>query len=524
MPWHSQEALEFIDQRLHRPLVTYLFPLLPFLLLASACVDGLTRPRRPLFLRSGSGLILLSLCVSALFGALLAITGHGAVSALLTLGVLAFFTIASNAKFVMLGEPLVFSDLALIGAVFKHPQFYLSAVKLWQKIAVIVAGIALFGTIIYFFHPRWDGRIWGVAIAAFALIALQLYGHHLLRTGAVHPLKFEQDVEQLGLWPSLFLYWRAWRDLPDPAPWEIGDRTTPANAPRLIIAVQCESFADPAEIFAHLGPEAQLKLPALASAREQAAFHGKLLVSGFGAYTMRTEYGLLFGRSEAECGYRRFDPLLTAKGEPSYALPAKLKSCDTAWNCAFLHPHDMRFYGRNEIMPSASFDQLVGEEHFTPPAPHEGRYVTDAAMAEQLICRAKDGSDNPQFLYAVTIENHGPWQDDPLKHVGTDSAPTLVESYNQLVQRSDAMLATLQRHMAEITAEKSVPGLLIFFGDHRPSIPGATAPQAERHTPYVVLHYDAQGQLLTGANHEQDLTPAELHALIVDLTLGADGI
>src|SRR3546814_10576991 len=84
--------------------------------------------------------------------------------------------------------------------------------------------------------------------------------------------------------------------------------------------VQCESYADPAELF----DDPALVLPGLAAARASAWRQGRLLVSGFGAYTMRTEYGLIFGRDEADLGFRRFDPYLTAIGETSHALPIRL--------------------------------------------------------------------------------------------------------------------------------------------------------------------------------------------------------
>jgi hypothetical protein len=64
------------------------------------------------------------------------------------------------------------------------------------------------------------------------------------------------------------------------------------------------------------------------------------------------------------------------------------------------------------------------------------------------------------------------------------------------------------------------PALLAFFGDHRPSIPGATAPGGARHTPYVMVRLDGTGEIVPGPNRRADLTPGELHDAILDAVLG----
>jgi len=283
--------------------------------------------------------------------------------------------------------------------------------------------------------------------------------------------------------------------------------------PELIVAIQCESFADPVELFG----DPAMALPGLTAARAEAWHWGNLLVSGFGAYTMRTEYALLFGREESDLGFRRFDPFLTALRDSSYALPMRLRPA--GWRSLFIHPHDMRFYGRDRILPASGFDRLVGEESFAPPAKGEGRYVTDAAIAYEILTRAAEATD-PTLLYAVTIENHGPWSaDKDAATQGSDSRSPglLVGKYRRLVAKGDAMLTELRVGIAALQR----PAMLVFFGDHRPSIPGASEPGGDRHTPYVMLRFDARGQLVEGDGQPRDLTPAALHHLILDDALGA---
>jgi hypothetical protein len=450
---------------------------------------------------------------TAFFGLFLAACGNFLAAVALTLAVQALLVVASNAKHAMLGEPLLFSDLALVGAVFRHPQFYLSAVAIWQRAVAILVAAVLLSVLVRFFVLDLDVHLKGIALFIGGLVVLALsLGSRSVRRLASEP-DADADVRRHGLLPVLLLYWLRWRESRDPPPCPRVERQgAPELAPELVVIVQCESFADPAELFGDPALDPALVVPGLFFAREHAWQWGNLAVSGFGAYTMRTEYGVLFGREEEALGFRRYDPFLTALREASYALPARLK--EAGWRSLFVHPHDMRFYGRDRIMPAAGFAELVGEERFAPLGSQESRYVTDAAMADVILALARTAAQarEPTMLYVVTIENHGPW--------ATDVSPTsgdLVPGYLRLAHNSDAMLMAL---LAGLRALKR-PAMLVFFGDHRPSIPGATAPGGDKHTPYVMMRINAGGGIVSGENRRTDLTPAELHHAILDAVLGA---
>ena len=438
---------------------------------------------------------------AGLFGLFLALCGNAAVALALTLAVHALLVVASNAKHAMLGEPLLFSDLALVGAIFRHPQFYLSAVAIWQRVVAAITAAFLLGVVGWLSDADPVAHLVGALVLALSMAALTLS----LAQGRAARLAprpdAHADTRRLGLTPTLLLYWLRWRESRDPPPCLRIERRLPEHPAELVVVIQCESFADPVELFG----DPALALPGLAFARQHAAQWGNLEVSGFGAYTMRTEYGVLFGRDEEALGFRRYDPFLTALGEASHALPAKL---GPGWRSQFVHPHDMRFYGRDQIMPAGGFAELVGEDRFAAPGAEEGRYVTDAAMTREILTIAAKAS-GPNLIYAVTIENHGPW--------APHGDASLTQGYLRLVRKGDAMLSGLLDGLAAIGR----PALLVFFGDHRPSIPGATAPGGDRHTPYVMIQLDAQGQVEPGGNRRVDLTPARLHHAVLETVLGA---
>ena len=470
--------------------------LVALMLGSAAAADGLVRPMGR---RSLAGLWLGQLLVLGLFGLVLALAGNAPVAALVATGLALALSLVSNAKAAVLGEPLVFTDLVLVGAVFRHPQFYLDALKRWQLAALVLGAAGLALGLALTFSPALQPHVEGLVLLGVVLALLAI----TLRLPRWHDLApcpdAEADVARHGLLPTLLLHWRRWRQSADPQPCQDG-LPAPASA-ALVIAVQCESFADPADLFG----VPDLALPGLAAARRQAWAHGGLLVSGFGAYTMRTEYGVIFGRDEAALGFRRFDPYLTALGEASHALPARLAR--TGWTSLFIHPHDLRFYGRERILPAAGFAELVGPEAFAAPA--EGRYVGDAAIADMILARA-EAAKGPCLIHAVTIENHGPW---PVDQAGSHGS--MSSAYLALVRRGDAMLSRLIDGVAALRR----PAVLLFYGDHRPSIPGAVVPGGDRRTPYVMLRFASDGAIVPGLNDAVDRTPADLHrALIAAIT------
>jgi hypothetical protein len=471
------------------------------MLAASLLLDAAVRPRSG-HLRRWQGVSLHLLAMTGMFALWLVAFGNATAAAVMAIAAMALFTVASNAKHKMLGEPLVFSDLALIAGIIRHPRFYFTAIPARQRwIAAIGAAVAVIA-LVPLISTRPQPHLMGAGLLLWASGATWLLLRARWFDSIASTPDLAGDVARFGLIATLLFYWRRWRRTPDPRPCPVLapiDDLAGSAAPQLIVIVQCESFADPAEFT----DEASPSLLGLDRARAMAWQHGDLHVSGFGAYTMRTEYGVLFGRSENALGFRRYDPFLTAQGEASYALPARLAGA--GYRSSFIHPHDMRFYSRDRLMPAIGFDEVIGESGFAPAPAGGGRYVDDRTLGAALVDLARQAT-TPRLIYAVTMENHGPWDSDNAR----DAAGRL-DAYLGRLRSSDAMLDDLIQYLST----DGRPALLVFFGDHRPSIPGVTAPGGARHTPYVVVRFDAGGRILKGESAAIDLTPAALHHLVL---------
>lgn len=465
--------------------------LFPAMIVASLLLDARVRPRVSR-LRSARGVIVHVLLVTVAFGLALALFGNPPVAAAIGIVAVGVLTIASNAKHRMLGEPLVFSDLALLGAIPRHPQFYFTAIPRAQRVLLAIGALVVAVLLAAAFEAQQLLHLAGLALLLAALGAIRALLRGRWLGGVAQAPDLHADVARHGLLATLLLYWWRWRGTADPPPLP---PLKAAGAPDIIVIVQCESFADPAELAA-----GQEKLLALAAARASAWQYGDLQVSGFGAYTMRTEYGVLFGREEDALGFRRYDPFLTAFGETSYALPARLPG----HAASFVHPHDLRFYARHRLMPASGFGTLIGEDAFAPPTEggRAGRYVDDRTLGDALAGLVA-AATAPTLLYAVTMENHGPWDS-----AAATRGQSRLDAYLHHLRSSDAMLGDL----IERLAQDGRSALLVFFGDHRPSIPGVTAPGGARHTPYVMLRF---GEGAGPGPGRVDLTPAGLHRAIL---------
>ncbi len=480
------------------------------MVLAAELLDRLAAPARG-WRRSMASLPPRQLGVMLLFGLGLGLTGNIAIAAMMPVLLALGCVTASNAKYRLLGEPLIFTDFLVVTDMLRAPGFYLNAVPTAAWVLVPLVAVGLGWLILEGLTLDASTQAAGVALVAVCgggLIGLPNSGPYR-RLVTVPDLG--RDVRRHGLFTTMLLHGMRWRAQRDPPPC-IRPGPSVFTEVELVVVVQCESFTDPADYGGH-DP-----LPGLAGARSRAALWGRLDVSGFGAYTMRTEYGVLFGRSETQLGFRCFNPFLTASGERSYALPIRLRPRFS--RAVFLHPHDLRFYQRDRLMPSIGFDTILGPEAFPgqgarePAGRAQGPHVADAVMGA-LLAAEIDAADQPTLLYAVTMENHGPWTTARLE--GCDSP---LGAYHHHLRNSDTMLQKLIDHLDA----HGRPALLAFFGDHRPAIPGSIEHGQERHTPFVLLRFprDASNPAAEGC----DLSPAELHHAILDRcvrTAGGEG-
>lgn len=452
------------------------------------CVEFLTRPRAPLLARCTAAVFLRAAVFAFVFAFFFAISWRPAFAAAGTIVFTAVFVAISRAKVQFIHEPLVFADLAFIADIFRHPKlFYTNFLGPLFLLAAIGGLAAIIGTWFYFEpHVLPETRrltaFWLVA-AGWLLLALAPFLPILrrplerwalaIKAGPDAHLDIARDGQLVTL-AGDFLAWRGDDRARRIAHWRPAlalPLASLADAPpaELIVVAQCESFVD----FRRLDGCA-LALPHLDRARRRAAAWGTLETPIAGGYTMRSEFAVLTGRRPQEIGFDRYYPYLNSAPYREHALPAALAY--SGYATAFIHPYYADFFWRHRGLPAIGFHRLVMLEEFAEAA-KVGDYVADMAVAERVVAMAKAAS-GPQFLFAATMENHGPWE---LGRFAGLSEP--VPIFKQHLINGDRMLGYL------LDAFENWPArvVLLFYGDHVPLLKAYADPFPDPRTDYILL-------------------------------------
>ena len=144
-----------------------------------------------------------------------------------------------------------------------------------------------------------------------------------------------------------------------------------------------------------------------------------------------------------------------------------------------LHTYSNRLYNRAEAFPVLGFDRVLFEDEFYDETRLKGGYLSDDYFADLIIRYYEEmtAQGDPAFIFGISMENHQPYPPDKFDETEIAvSAPALtereigmLESVAQGTYDADASLGKLAAYFAA----REEPVLLVFFGDHRPSLPTA---------------------------------------------------
>lgn len=406
------------------------------------------------------------LVLAVIYGFWCAVTSRPVASLVLGLATIGVFVASGRAKQHLLGEPLVFLDLQFVGQILRYPRLYYGQLLLAPRNA-LAGGVIFLGLGVLLFSlvrmeppldPPLHGGLWLLFLAG--PLMLWLMPRHVivadkirrLLCGPADELRSQVATNKWGIFAPMLAQYSRWIiEQPTSKPHYKFVRL-PSQSSRLphVLAVQCESFIDPRRIFV----DAPI-LPGFQAAKPNAVAHGSLDVPCGGAYTMRTEFSFLTGIPPAALGCDCFNPYARAERRQYASLPGILK--EQGYATDFVHPHDLRFFRRNRVMPALGFDRLHGAERFRT-APRCGPHVSDASLAVYLA-RLFEESEEPRFAFAVTMENHGPWLSGRL-----DEGQSPREAYLQHLGNSDQMFGAL----VTLGARLDRPIVLCWYGDHAP--------------------------------------------------------
>lgn len=204
---------------------------------------------------------------------------------------------------------------------------------------------------------------------------------------------------------------------------------------------------------------------------------GYAVVPGAGGSTNSSEYELLTSNSvQLMPGVTPFNFLDLRDANSIVSHLNQL-----GYNTLACHPAPGANYSRIMAYPRLGFQTVHFWDDFTDLSYYGHRpYETDASLYSNLIRWYENApSDQPRFLYALTIQNHGSWNmnspEQDLVHTSTDFGETtdMIQEYLSCVSLSDQAFRDLTAHFSQ----SDRPVIICMMGDHAPSFaPSITDP------------------------------------------------
>ncbi len=447
-------------------------------------------------------ILLQALLVSVLFLAVTLIVQRPIFSALAVSIFLIILSGVSNAKLKALREPLVFSDIAMFSQAFKHPRLYFPFLGLIPVIAAPIIIITLIITVLSlepamaFTAPR--------ILFSILLLALFLFVARKIALSFKLTQQPEEDIGTLGLLNCIFIYAIQARTPEHQQAIQTTLKQSPFSSPisstnntkspphfqgifsyktidddrndqlANITVIQSESFFDARRLHDSIKPDV---LKNFDLCNQHSTQYGKLNVPAWGANTMRTEFAFLSGLKYQDLGLYRYYPYQYLHKMTISSIASYLSA--QGYRCVCIHPHPDSFFGRDRIFPQMGFDEFIDIRAFDTKKTF-GPYISDQAVTDKILEITEqhntDSINNqPLFIFAITMENHGPLHLEKTTEVEQQSyfekkpltAANDLTVYLRHLQNADNMIAQLTQAYSEF--EK--PHALCFYGDHVPSMP-----------------------------------------------------
>ena len=246
----------------------------------------------------------------------------------------------------------------------------------------------------------------------------------------------------------------------------VADASGGAGALPSVVAVMNESFSDLARFESLAGTDAEpARFREIARGDNTLAW-GTAYASAFGAGTCNSEFEFLTGSSMGHFGADVY-PYVLYDLNGNDNLAAYLSSLGYA-TCA-AHPADATNWRRDRVYAQLGFDAFHDIAAFDGADTLRG-FVTDRETYD-FVLGVLESSDQPQFVFDVTIQNHGGYATGLVPDELAASAPVAgasfaeMDEYAACLRQSDEDLA----YFVERLQALEEPVVVCFFGDHQPA-------------------------------------------------------
>ncbi|MFV5896618.1 MULTISPECIES: alkaline phosphatase family protein [unclassified Bacillus cereus group] len=197
---------------------------------------------------------------------------------------------------------------------------------------------------------------------------------------------------------------------------------------------------------------------------------GQTISPTFGGNTANVEFEALtsYSMSLLKPGSIPYQQVITNKKEiPS--IPTALKK--EGYYTSAIHSFGRTFFKRDDVYKVLGFDKFNAEDTMEN-VDIDGDYISDLAMSKEIIAELEK-QKQPTFIHAVTMQNHFPFTEGrfgenliEISGLENEDLKGELETYTEGLRRSDEAL----QYLIEQLDNFDRPTLLVFFGDHLPSL------------------------------------------------------
>ncbi|CDN38337.1 LTA synthase family protein [Bacillus thuringiensis] len=197
---------------------------------------------------------------------------------------------------------------------------------------------------------------------------------------------------------------------------------------------------------------------------------GQTISPTFGGNTANVEFEALtsYSMSLLKPGSIPYQQVIINKKEvPS--IPTALKK--EGYYTSAIHSFGRTFFKRDDVYKVLGFDKFNAEDTMEN-VDIDGDYISDLAMSKEIIAELEE-QKQPTFIHAVTMQNHFPFTEGrfgenliEISGLENEESKGELETYTEGLRRSDEALQYLIEQLDNLDR----PTLLVFFGDHLPSL------------------------------------------------------
>ncbi|MGE7873239.1 LTA synthase family protein [Bacillus paramycoides] len=197
---------------------------------------------------------------------------------------------------------------------------------------------------------------------------------------------------------------------------------------------------------------------------------GQTISPAFGGNTANVEFEALtsYSMSLLKPGSIPYQQVVTNKVEiPSITRTLKKEGYYTS----AIHSFGRSFFKRDDVYKVLGFDKF-NAQNTMENVEVDGDYISDLSMSKEIIAELEK-QKKPTFVHAVTMQNHFPFTEGrfgenqiEISGLENEESKAELETYTEGLRRSDEALQYLIEQLDNLDR----PTLLVFFGDHLPSL------------------------------------------------------